>query len=116
MDMRSQRGAEDVLKQAVDHLLAEQDPVTRVRQLDAFIETAIPYLWAARRAALYKAKTDPPIPWPQLADLLEVRENNLRTAVRRHCDDTGDPWPTRGSTTRPRPRHVIDLRGVRSRP
>jgi hypothetical protein len=112
MDMRSQRGAEDTLKQAVDQLLGERDPVTRVRQLDAFIQTAIPYLWAARRAALYKAKTDPPMPWPALAELLEVRENNLRTAIRRHCDDTGDAWPTRGSSSKPPPRNVMDLRGL----
>jgi hypothetical protein len=110
MDMRSQRGAEDMLRAAVDQLLDTDDPITGVRQLEAFIEQAVPYLYAARRAALYRAKTKPPVPWGRLAEVLDRRESNLRRMVHRHCEETGDPWPTRGSTTRPRPTHVIDLR------
>lgn len=80
--------------------------------MDAFIEEGIPYLHAARRAAIYRAKTNPRMSWPALAEALGIRENTLRRAVRRHCDDTGDPWPSRGSVTRPRPTHVVDLRAV----
>jgi hypothetical protein len=110
MDMRSQRGAEDLLRSAVEQLLDAPDPITGVRQIEEFIAVAMPYLWAARRAAIYRAKTSPPIPWTQLAQVLDKREANVRDAVRRHCDDTGDAWPRPGRSSAPRPTRVIDLR------
>lgn len=111
MDTRNQRSAEDLLRRTVDELL-DNDPVTGVRQIERFNEDAIPYLRAARRAAIYRAKTvNGGMSWTDLARALDTRPTYLRRAIARHCKETGDPWPQKAGVVVERPRAKYDLRG-----
>lgn len=110
MDTRSQRSADDLLRRTVDQLL-DADPVTGVRQIEAFIADALPYLRAARRAAVYRAKTvDGGMSWTDLARAIDTRPTYLRRIIAQHCRETGDPWPARAGTVNERPRVRYDLR------
>jgi hypothetical protein len=113
MTQNDQRSAERMLHAAVDQLLNDDDPLTCLRQLDEFNEAAIPYVRAARRAAVYRAKTrGQGMSWGALAEAMGVRENNVRRIVARHCRETGDPWPKRAGLERRRPPNAIDMRGL----
>lgn len=102
-----------MLAATVDQLL-DDDPLTAIRQIADFTEKAIPYLRAARRAAVYRAKTrGEGMTWPALAQALGIRESNVKAIVARHCRDTGDPWPSRSGTSRTPPPRAMDLRGLR---
>lgn len=101
-----------MLHAAVEQLL-DDDPLTAIRQVSGFTDLAIPYLRAARRAAIYRAKTrGKGMSWPALAQALGIRENNVKAIVARHCRDTGDPWPRRAGVERRPPAGALDLRGV----
>jgi hypothetical protein len=109
MSASDQRAAEDRVHAAVDQLLHDPDPITAIRQVTELADQAIPYLRAAKRAAVYRAKMTG-MSWTALSEQLLIRESNVRAIVARHCRDTGDPWPPRRPITRP-PR-ARDLRGV----
>lgn len=95
--------------------MAGDDLVKVVLDLGDFNDTVVPYLWAARRAAIYRAKVrGSGMSWKALADALGMRETNVRAAVARHCRDTGDPWPPRAGSYQARPTKVRDLRHVRT--